>query len=103
MALKIAAVKENGVVVNTIMLDEAEDPANFNAEWYEIVDNSTEAAYEFAANSIREERDKRLADCDWWALTDIEITPDQLAYRQALRDITNQETFPTSVNWPIKP
>ena len=24
-------------------------------------------------------------------------------YRQALRDITSQETFPTSVTWPNKP
>ena len=42
-------------------------------------------------------------------ITDMEAVSDRtpsteiLNYRQALRDITSQETFPNSVIWPIKP
>lgn len=61
---------------------------------------------------LRIERDKRLADTDWWALPDRTMTPEQVAYRQALRDlpgISNPTLLPNgnldmnSVNWPIVP
>ena len=38
---------------------------------------------------LRIERDKRIAKTDWWASSDRTMTPEQIAYRQALRDITN--------------
>lgn len=31
------------------------------------------------------------------------MTAEQAAYRQALRDITNQPGFPTDITWPTKP
>jgi hypothetical protein len=37
MALRQAKVLENGKVVNTIMLDESQDPAEWNAVWDESV------------------------------------------------------------------
>ena len=37
------------------------------------------------------------------AVSDRNISQEMLDYRQALRDITDQETFPNSVIWPIKP
>lgn len=55
------------------------------------------------AASIRLERDKLLADTDWMALSDVTMSAEMAAYRQALRDITAQEGFPHSVNWPVKP
>ena len=36
---------------------------------------------------LRLERDRRLADCDWWANSDRTMTAEQTAYRQALRDL----------------
>ena len=36
---------------------------------------------------LRLERDRRLADCDWWASSDRTMTAEQTAYRQALRDL----------------
>ena len=57
-------------------------------------------------NVIRAERNKLLADCDWWvtkaAETSTTISAEQHAYRQALRDITNQEN-PFNIIWPIAP
>ena len=37
---------------------------------------------------LREERNRRLAETDWWASSDLTMTAEQTAYRQALRDIT---------------
>jgi hypothetical protein len=56
---------------------------------------------------MRADRDRLLADTDWWvskaAETGEAITADKHVYRQALRDITNQPGFPFSVIWPTKP
>ena len=55
------------------------------------------------ALNIRNKRDILLGETDVEGLTDREMTEEIKAYRQALRDITDQETFPDSVIWPIKP
>ena len=67
-----------------------------------------EAAYQAgldatAAKSVREERDRKLAETDWMALTDVTMSAEMTTYRQALRDITAQSGFPHSVTWPTKP
>jgi hypothetical protein len=56
------------------------------------------------STAIRNDRNKRLADCDWTQLAD--STADKAAwatYRQALRDITTQDGFPWNVTWPVQP
>ena len=52
---------------------------------------------------LRAERDRLIAETDWWASSDLTMTEEQTEYRQALRDIT--ETFQNldSVIWPNKP
>ena len=52
---------------------------------------------------LRVERDKRLAETDWWASSDLTMTQAQTDYRQALRDITNSYTSLDDVVWPTKP
>jgi hypothetical protein len=52
---------------------------------------------------IRQERDELIAPTDVWALSDRTMTAEQTAYRQALRDITDQDGFPTNITWPTKP
>jgi hypothetical protein len=56
-----------------------------------------------ALNELRRERDKRLAETDWWANSDLTMTQAQIDYRQALRDITNTYSSPDDVVWPTKP
>lgn len=55
---------------------------------------------------IRAERNKLLADTDWWvtkaAETGATIDAEQHAYRQALRDITDQVN-PFNIVWPVLP
>ena len=52
---------------------------------------------------LREERNRRIAETDWWASSDLAMTPEQTAYRQALRDITNTYSSLEEVVWPTKP
>ena len=52
---------------------------------------------------LRAERDKLIAATDWWVLPDRTPTAAQLAYRQALRDITNTYSSLDDVVWPEKP
>lgn len=53
---------------------------------------------------VRQLRNKRLQDTDWTQLPDAPVDPAPWAvYRQALRDISEQEGFPADVEWPIPP
>tara|TARA_R110000772_G_scaffold27957_1_gene70829 strand:+ start:1470 stop:1691 length:222 start_codon:yes stop_codon:yes gene_type:complete len=58
---------------------------------------------EHAARFARVNRDKFLAETDWWAVADRTMTDAETTYRQALRDIPAQEGFPTTITWPTKP
>ena len=56
---------------------------------------------EALCNSVRAERDKRLAATDFYLLQDAPAAPSNLLeYRQALRDITKQAGFPEKITWP---
>lgn len=54
-------------------------------------------------NELRAERNRRIAETDWWANSDRTMTAEQTAYRQALRDITDSYTSLEDVVWPTKP
>ena len=51
----------------------------------------------------RTERDALLAETDWWAVSDRTMTQAETDYRQALRDVPQQEGFPIDITWPTKP
>lgn len=59
------------------------------------------------AAQARAQRDKLLADCDWTQTLDAPIDTDTKeayrVYRQALRDIPQQEGFPRDIIWPELP
>lgn len=61
------------------------------------------ATVEFRSEIERTRRDGLLKETDWWATTDRTMTAEQTAYRQGLRDITDQAGFPTDITWPTKP
>ena len=68
---------------------------------------STKEAELVAANDLallRQERNKRLFETDFWAMSDTtDMTSEQITYRQALRDITKTATSLDDVTWPSKP
>ena len=53
--------------------------------------------------ALRAERDQRLAETDYLALSDNTMSAEMTTYRQALRDITNSYTSLDDVVWPTKP
>ena len=56
------------------------------------------------AARVRADRDKRLADTDWTQVADAPVDSEAWAtYRQALRNIPAQATFPWDVVWPEMP
>jgi hypothetical protein len=44
-----------------------------------------------------------LAETDWWAMSDRTMTQEEIDYRQALRDVTDQAGYPIDITWPTKP
>ena len=59
---------------------------------------------------LRQERDRKLAETDWWAGKDVTMSQARKDYRQALRDLpsTAEPTLDengnlTNVPWPTKP
>lgn len=59
------------------------------------------------ADSVRADRNSRLADTDWRIIKSAEVgempDPDWIVYRQDLRDIPLQATFPWNIVWPTVP
>lgn len=53
--------------------------------------------------ALRSVRDKKLAETDWWGVSDRTMTQAQTDYRQALRDITDTYSSLGTVVWPTKP
>lgn len=62
---------------------------------------------EEVAEQVRAERDRRLAETDWYMMPDYPADPETLEvvknYRKALRDITLQSGFPRDFKWPVVP
>ena len=51
----------------------------------------------------RATRDELLKATDHYGLSDVTMTDDMAAYRQALRDVPQQAGFPQTITWPTKP
>lgn len=61
---------------------------------------------EIAAH-VRAERNMKIAETDYYMMSDYPADPETLEvvknYRKALRDITLQSGFPRDVEWPVVP
>jgi len=66
-----------------------------------------EPTEEQKAAEARAQRNGLLLACDWTQLPDVplsaEVKADWVEYRQSLRDVPQQEDFPTTIIWPEKP
>ena len=90
-------------------------------KWFEVntderpTDEQINAAWEDWKNKhgslsmleLRRERNKRLQESDWMAVSDRTMTDEQKAYRQALRDLpanqTPSDTMLSNITWPTEP
>ena len=85
----------------SIQLTDAEETARDNEEaaWAAGEDDR-------ALASMREDRNRRLADTDWYGVSDLTMSADMTTYRQALRDLpAGKDTVSKCENatWPDKP
>lgn len=73
----------------------------------EVADIAVKAAdkeAEYNLERLRTKRDQLLVETDYWALSDMpSMTTEQINYRQALRDITDNYSSLDTVVWPTKP
>ena len=120
MADKYAKI-ENGTVTNIVMADadfaasqglvlasaDAEIGGTYDGSAFTrkpVVDNRTD---EEKAEEIRSQRKSLIKATDWTQMPDSPLSDADKAvwqtYRQALRDVPSQATFPNSVVWPTKP
>jgi hypothetical protein len=112
-----AHVIENGVVTNTIEVDSLQSLPDLNL--VEATEGSIGYTYDGSTftdpdpsrsditaqliKDMRYERDNLLSTTDWTANSDVTMTTEMTAYRQALRDVPTQAGWPTTVNWPTAP
>jgi len=87
-------------------------PQEVGGAWTQVWSVSDASSEEIAARierqseRSREKRDSLLLQTDWWALSDTpDMTAEQTAYRQALRDISSHANWPhlDEADWPTKP
>ena len=89
----------------------ASEPTLVNGSWALVQSAASKTDQEIAdydqgiAKSVRKQRDAKLAETDYLALSDNTLTEAMATYRQALRDITEHANFPhlEDSDWPVKP
>ena len=100
---------------------EEDEPVEISGTWTQVwvetdkfadSDDSTkaekEASYQAGldddvAGSVRDQRNSHLGATDWHGLTDNTMTAEMTTYRQALRDVPQQDEFPNTITWPTEP
>ena len=82
---------------------ESDDTSTWGVTWAQVSAKKTELVNAEPMRLLREERDRKLADTDWWAMSDRTMTDAQTTYRQALRDVPANYTSLDDVVWPTKP
>ena len=97
MFRKVTGADANGSAI------ESSDPADFGTTWTAVKAKQDELTAAEPLKALRAERDRKLAETDWTALSDVTQSAEMATYRQALRDITESYTSLDDVVWPTKP
>lgn len=97
MFRKVTGADENGSAI------ESSKPSDWGTTWSAVKAKADELKAAEPMKLLRAERDKRLAEVDWWASSDLTMNSARTTYRQALRDITSSATSLDDVTWPTKP
>lgn len=107
MFRKVTGADSNGTAIETA------DTSKWGVTWKQVSDKM--AAIEAAAPMVelRRQRDAKLAETDWTALSDVTMADNMKTYRQALRDLPahndgknaalNDDGTLKNVKWPQKP
>ena len=97
MFRRIIGEDDNGSAV------ESDNPHNWGVSWTTVSAKKAELDAAEPLKLLREERNRRIAETDWWASSDLTMSAERTAYRQTLRDITKSYNSLDDVVWPTKP
>ena len=110
----IRALKEDASVStrgNEIIWNDG-NPTKITREQIDIKLEEMQSEYDLSLplGLLREERNRRILETDWWVLPDRIASQEQKDYRQALRDLPStaspeldEQGNLTNVTWPTKP
>ena len=99
MFRKVTGSDSNGSAI------ESNNPSDFGTTWSAVSAKKTELVNAKPMADLRAERDRRLAETDWMANSDVTMSDAWKTYRQNLRDVPAQSgvTGLDNVTWPTKP
>ena len=91
---------------------ESDDPSKWGVTWKQVSDKMTAIDAAAPLKELRLQRDAKLAETDFHALSDVTMADNMKTYRQALRDLpassdgknaTLKDGVLENVTWPKKP
>ena len=97
MFRKVTGADANGSAI------ESSNQADWGTDWNAVYTKLVALQAAEPLKLLREERNRKIAETDWWASSDLTMSAERTAYRQALRDITDTYTSLDDVVWPTKP
>ena len=106
MFRKVTGADANGSAI------ESADTSKWGVTWKQVSDKMAEIDKAAPMKELRVQRDAKLAETDWTALSDVTMTDNMKTYRQALRDLpasndgknaTLKDGVLENVKWPQKP
>ena len=99
MFRKVTGEDDNGSAI------ESSDPDDFGVTWTQVNTKKTELTNGEPLEELRRQRNAKLAETDFYALSDVTMSADMTTYRQALRDITDtySSVDDDGFTWPTKP
>ena len=106
MFRKVTGADANGSAI------ESDDTSKWGVTWKQVSDKMADIDKAAPMKELRRQRDAKLAETDWTALSDVTLTDNMKTYRQALRDLpassggkdaTLKDGVLENVTWPQKP
>lgn len=105
MFAKVIGVSDNGSGIET------SDQSKWGVTWTQVKTKKDELIAAEPMRLLRIERDQKLAETDFYALSDVTMADNMKTYRQALRDLPGSATpklkdgvlDASSFTWPTKP
>ena len=92
---------------------ESEDTSKWGVTWKQVSDKMTAIDAAAPMKELRRQRDAKLAETDWTALSDVTLADNMKTYRQQLRDLPASadgkdaslasDGSLENVKWPQKP
>tara|TARA_A100001035_G_scaffold267067_1_gene250674 strand:- start:49 stop:462 length:414 start_codon:yes stop_codon:yes gene_type:complete len=91
---------------------ESNEPENYGVTWKQVSDEKTKLEAAAPMVELRRQRDVKLEETDFYALSDVTMSDDMKTYRQELRDLpaasggkdaTLENGELKNVTWPKKP